>query len=598
MIKERLAQLRQLMEKNQIQYYIIPTNDYHLSEYVGDYFRARKYMSGFTGSAGVLVVTPSDAGLWTDGRYYIQAERQLEGSTITLFRQGTEGVPTIEEWLEKNIQPGENIGFDGRVIPAASGILYEKIAGKQGGHVVYQQDLVDEIWTDRPQLSGEPAFALDVCYTGRSTADKLAAVREAMREKGADLHVLTSLDDIAWLLNIRGNDVECNPVILSYVAVTLNAVYFFADEKKLNEEIKALFEENHVTVLPYNDIYTWLENISRTQTVMYNLGKINYAIYKSIDSSVQTVNCENPTLLMKAIKNDVEINNLIKAHIKDGVAVTKFMYWLKNNVGKIPMTEISASDYLENCRRAQDGFIELSFDTISAYKANAAMMHYSANAQSNAVLEPEGLLLVDSGGQYYEGTTDITRTFGLGPVSDEIKKHYTAVLRGMLNLANARFLHGCIGLNLDILARGPMWDMGIDYRCGTGHGVGYLLNVHEAPNGFRWKKVPKRDDGCVLEAGMVTTDEPGIYEEGSHGIRIENELVCREGEKNEYGQFMYFETITYAPIDLDVIDTTYMTDVDLKRLNDYHQMVYEKISPYLDTEEREWLKVYTRPLEK
>ena len=598
MIKERLAQLRQLMEKNQIQYYIIPTNDYHLSEYVGDYFRARKYMSGFTGSAGVLVVTPSDAGLWTDGRYYIQAERQLEGSTITLFRQGTEGVPTIEEWLEKNIQPGENIGFDGRVIPAASGILYEKIAGKQGGHVVYQQDLVDEIWTDRPQLSGEPAFALDVCYTGRSTADKLAAVREAMREKGADLHVLTSLDDIAWLLNIRGNDVECNPVILSYVAVTLNAVYFFADEKKLNEEIKALFEENHVTVLPYNDIYTWLENISRTQTVMYNLGKINYAIYKSIDSSVQTVNCENPTLLMKAIKNDVEINNLIKAHIKDGVAVTKFMYWLKNNVGKIPMTEISASDYLENCRRAQDGFIELSFDTISAYKANAAMMHYSANAQSNAVLEPEGLLLVDSGGQYYEGTTDITRTFGLGPVSDEIKKHYTAVLRGMLNLANARFLHGCIGLNLDILARGPMWDMGIDYRCGTGHGVGYLLNVHEAPNGFRWKKVPERDDGCVLEAGMVTTDEPGIYEEGSHGIRIENDLVCREGEKNEYGQFMYFETITYAPIDLDVIDTTYMTDVDLKRLNDYHQMVYEKISPYLDTEEREWLKVYTRPLEK
>ena len=598
MIKERLAQLRQLMEKNQIQYYIIPTNDYHLSEYVGDYFRARKYMSGFTGSAGVLVVTPSDAGLWTDGRYYIQAERQLEGSTITLFRQGTEGVPTIEEWLKKNIQPGENIGFDGRVIPAASGILYEKIAGKQGGHVVYQQDLVDEIWTDRPQLSGEPAFALDVCYTGRSTADKLAAVREAMREKGADLHVLTSLDDIAWLLNIRGNDVECNPVILSYVAVTLNAVYFFADEKKLNEEIKALFEENHVTVLPYNDIYTWLENISRTQTVMYNLGKINYAIYKSIDSSVQTVNCENPTLLMKAIKNDVEINNLIKAHIKDGVAVTKFMYWLKNNVGKISMTEISASDYLENCRRAQDGFIELSFDTISAYKANAAMMHYSANAQSNAVLEPEGLLLVDSGGQYYEGTTDITRTFGLGPVSDEIKKHYTAVLRGMLNLANARFLHGCIGLNLDILARGPMWDMGIDYRCGTGHGVGYLLNVHEAPNGFRWKKVPERDDGCVLEAGMVTTDEPGIYEEGSHGIRIENELVCREGEKNEYGQFMYFETITYAPIDLDVIDTTYMTDVDLKRLNDYHQMVYEKISPYLDTEEREWLKVYTRPLEK
>ncbi len=302
----------------------------------------------------------------------------------------------------------------------------------------------------------------------------------------------------------------------------------------------------------------------------------------------------NPTVLFKAMKNPVEIENLRKAHIKDGVAFTKFMYWLKTNIGKIEITEISASDYLEDRRREQEGFIELSFDTICAYKANAAMMHYSANQDSNALLMPEGLLLVDSGGQYYEGTTDITRTMVLGEISDELKLHFTAVLRSMLNLADAKFLHGCIGMNLDILARGPIWDMNLDYKCGTGHGVGYLLNVHEAPNGFRWKKVPEREDGCVLEEGMVTTDEPGIYIEGSHGIRTENELVCHKGEKNEYGQFMYFEHITFAPIDLDAVDAALMSPAERKSLNAYHEQVYEKLSPYLTDAEKDWLKTYTR----
>ena len=491
MIKERLAKLRSLMQENHIQYYIIPTNDYHLSEYVGEYFGARKYMSGFTGSAGVLLVGLEEAGLWTDGRYYIQAERQLEGSTITLFKQGSEGVPVMEDYLKSILKDGENVGFDGRVIPAKMGCGLEAFVNSRGGQVIYDKDLVGEIWEDRPELSMEPAFLLDEKYAGESAASKLARVREQMAQKGAHVHVLTSLDDIAWLLNIRGNDVACNPVVLSYAAVTADQVYLFAHAQKFDSAMKDYFSKNGVCLMPYNDIYEWLKAVPAKTCVMYNKEKINYAIYKNISADCPVVDCENPTLLMKAVKNDTEISNLIKAHIKDGVAFTKFMYWLKNNVGKIPMTEISASDYLEQCRRSQDGFIELSFDTICAYKENAAMMHYSAHGDQNAVLEPEGLLLVDSGGQYYEGTTDITRTMALGPVSDEIKKHYTAVLKGMLNLANANFLYGCIGLNLDILARGPMWDMGIDYRCGTGHGVGYLLNVHEAPNGFRWKRVRK-----------------------------------------------------------------------------------------------------------
>ncbi len=596
MIKERLQKLRQKMQENNIHYYIVPTNDYHLSEYVGAHFGARKYMSGFTGSAGILLVGMDMAGLWTDGRYYIQAARQLEGSTITLFKQGSEGVPMMDVYLKSVLKEGENVGFDGRVMPAAMGCDLEAFVAANKGKIIYEMDLVGEIWEDRPALPCDPAFLLEEKYAGEAVSSKLSRVREAMAMAGANYHVLTMLDDIAWLLNIRGNDIACNPVILAYGVVAMDQMYLFADEKKFDNNIREGFEKNGVRVLPYNDIYEWLKALPKDVCVMYNKQKINYSICKNIPASARVIDRENPTMLMKARKNEVEIDNLIKAHIKDGVAVTKFIYWVKTNVGKIPMTELSASEYLENCRKAQEGYIEPSFDTICAYKANAAMMHYSAGPESNAVLEPEGLLLVDSGGQYYEGTTDITRTMALGPVPDEIKKHYTAVRRGMLNLANARFLYGCIGMNLDILARGPVWDMDIDYQCGTGHGIGYLLGVHEPPNGFRWKKVPERDDSAVIEEGMVTSDEPGVYIEGSHGIRIENELVCRKGEKNEYGQFMYFDTITMAPIDLDAIDTKYMSTTDIERLNSYHKQVYDTISGYLTEEEREWLREYTKPV--
>ena len=596
MMKERIHHLRALMAENHIDAYIVPTSDFHESEYVGDYFKARKYMSGFTGSAGTLVVTLNEAGLWTDGRYFIQAARQLDGSDITLYKMGEEGVPAIEEFLQDKMPEHGVLGFDGRVINTRFGLkLKDKLTDKNVT-VAYEKDLVDSIWTDRPNLPKEPAFLLDVKYAGKSSVHKLTEVRTEMKKQAATVHIITSLDDIAWLFNIRGNDIECNPVVLSYAIITLDKAYLFVDKDKLTSEIQKQLAVDKVEVKGYNEIYEFVKSFTTKETILLDTNKVNYAIYHNLNADIKVIDTKNPTVLMKAIKNPVEIENLKKSHLKDGVAFTKFMYWLKTNIGKTEITEISASDYLEERRREQEGFIELSFDTICAYKANAAMMHYSANADSNAILKPEGLLLVDSGGQYYEGTTDITRTMALGEIPQEQKIHFTAVLKSMLNLSHARFLYGCIGQNLDILARGPIWDMDLDYKCGTGHGVGFLLNVHEAPNGFRWKKVPERDDACILEEGMITTNEPGVYIEGSHGIRTENELVCLKGEKNEYGQFMHFETITYAPIDLDAIDTDYLSPIDKKRLNEYHAMVYEKLSPYLTGEEQAWLKEYTREI--
>lgn len=428
---------------------------------------------------------------------------------------------------------------------------------------------------------------MDEKYSGESVQSKISRVRGSMRENNADVFVLTSLDDIAWLFNIRANDVECNPVAMSYSIITQDKIVLYA-----GTDIPERVTDAGVHVKDYFEFYKDIKNI--TGNVIADYERVNYTSLKTINEKADIKGIFNPTSDMKAIKNQVEIENLKKCHIKDGVAVTKFMYWLKMNIGKVDMTEMSASDYLEGLRHEQEGYVEPSFDTICAYKENAAMMHYSADENSNAALKPDGLLLVDSGGQYYEGTTDITRTFALGPVSDEIKKHFTLVTKSMLNLANAKFLHGCTGLNLDILARGPLWQIGIDYKCGTGHGVGYMLNVHEGPNGFRWKHVPERNDGAVLEAGMITTDEPGVYIEGSHGIRIENELLCNEDECNINGQFLSFEPITFAPIDLDAIDLAYLNDDDKKMLNDYHRSVYEKISPYLSKDEAEWLAEYTR----
>ena len=596
MIPERLQALRAEMTKRGIDIYVVPTADFHESEYVGEYFKARAFMTGFTGSAGTAVITQEKAGLWTDGRYFVQAERQLDGSGVTLFRMAEEGVPTVDEYIEKELSEGGCVGFDGRVVNSTWGKKLLDIAEKKKGRLYVDEDLVDLIWTDRPALSKTSPFILEEKYSGKSTAAKLADVRAKMREAGADTHILTCLYDIAWLLNVRAHDIQCVPVILSYLVMNETDCIWFLQEEVLDDTLKAYLKENQITTRPYQDIYEYVKTIPATAKVLMNESMVNYRICNNLVSGATVINQVNPTELMRAVKNPVEVDNTRNAHVKDGVAFTKFMYWLKTNIGKIPMTEISASDYLEERRKEQDGFIEISFNTISAYGANAAMMHYSATPESNAELKPEGFLLVDSGGHYYEGTTDITRTMALGPITDEMRLHFTTVCRSNLNLANAKFLYGCCGLNLDILSRGPLWDLNIDYKCGTGHGVGYILNVHEGPNGFRWRIVPERKDNGTLEEGMITTDEPGVYLEGKYGIRTENELVCHKGEKNEYGQFMYFENITYAPIDLDAIDPDEMTGREKKMLNEYHAMVYRVLSPYMTEEENEWLKHYTRAI--
>ena len=596
MIKQRIENIRDLMKEKNIYAYIVPSSDYHQSEYVGDYFKSREFMSGFTGSSGTLIISMDEAGLWTDGRYFIQAENELKDSGIKLFKMGEEGVPTIEEYLLEKLPKNSTLGFDGRVMSVKEGqSLANKLAFK-GINIEYKYDLVNDIWEDRCSLPTEKAFLLGIEYSGESFSDKLSRIRAVMKAKKATTHILASLDDIAWLFNIRGRDVKSNPVVLSYAVISIDSVYLFIDKNKIGKDIRAELSKENVQIKGYEEVYEFIKKIEENEVVLIDTSKVNYAIYNNIPSNVQKIEERNPSILFKSIKNEIELKNIRNSHIKDGVAFTKFMYWLKNNIGKIEITEISATQKLEEFRREQDKFIEPSFSTIAAYKDHAAMMHYSATEESNYKLEPRDLFLVDSGGQYFDGTTDITRTIALGPIPENVRKDFTNVVRGMIRLSKAKFLYGCRGYNLDILARGPLWEEGIDYKCGTGHGIGFVLNVHEGPNGFRWKVREDIDDTCILEEGMVTTNEPGVYVENSHGIRIENEIVVRKAEKNEYGQFMDFEVITFAPIDLDAIDESLILKDEKVYLNNYHKQVYDKISPYLNEEEKQWLKTYTREI--
>ena len=595
MIQERLAALREEMKKRNIAIYVVPTADFHESEYVGSYFKARKFITGFTGSAGTAGITLTEAGLWTDGRYFVQAAKQLEGTTVTLYKMGMEGVPRVNEYIENTLAEGECLGFDGRVVNGGWGKELEEIVAKKHGSLYVDEDLIDLIWKDRPAMSAEPVRILDMAYTGKSTKEKLADVRAVMKEKGAQLHLMSSLYDIAWLLNVRGNDISYVPVVLSFLALSEDSCTWFVQEQIVTEELKAYLTENGITTQPYESFYDYVKNI-HVDKVLMNKQVANYRICNNIPASVEVLDEKDPTERMKAIKNETEVRNTRNAHVKDAVAMCRFMYWLKKNVGKIPMTEISVSDYLEQLRAEQEGFLDLSFDTICGYADHGAIVHYSATPESDVPLKPEGLLLVDSGGHYLEGTTDITRTFVLGPITDEMKADFTRVCRSNMNLANVHFLHGCTGINLDVIAREPFWEANLDYNHGTGHGVGYILNVHEGPNAFRWQKSAGRSEDSVLEEGMITTDEPGIYIEGKYGIRLENELLCCKGEKNEYGQFMYFENITYVPFDLDAIDPEQMTSVERSRLNEYHAKVYEVVSPYLEGEDKAWLKEATRAI--
>ena len=594
-MNKHLEQLREKMRERGIDVYVVPTSDYHESEYVSEHFACRRYITGFTGSAGTAVVTMEEAGLWTDGRYFVQAAKQLEGSGVTLRKMGVEGVPTILEYLHQAMPEGGTLGFDGRVVNELLGEEMEAAVAARHAKIAYGEDLVGMIWADRPALSREPVWILDEKYCGKSAAEKIADLRAAMREAGADVHVLTALDDIVWLLNIRGNDVPCNPVVLSYLAVTETEVLLFIQEEALDDSARSYLEGLGVTVKPYDSIYDYVKTLAG-QAVMVEKSRVNYALCHNLDASCRVIDRMNPTALAKAVKNPVEMENIRRAHIKDGVAVTKYIYWLKKNIGKIPMDEMSVADRLEEFRREQEGYLGPSFNTISAYGPNAAMCHYSATEESKAVLEPRGLYLVDSGGQYYEGTTDITRTIALGELTAEEREHFTLTAMSMLRLGNVKFLHGCRGLNLDYVAREVFWQRGLNFDHGTGHGVGYLLNVHERPNGIRWKVVPERPDSGVLEEGRLTSDEPGIYIEGSHGIRTENLILCRKAEKTEYGQFMRFEFVTFVPIDLDAIDKSLMRPEDVEMLNAYHREVYEKISPYLTAEEADWLREATREI--
>ncbi len=591
---DRIKEFQKILIEKNIAAYIIPTADYHQSEYVSDYFKGRAYISGFTGSAGTLVVTQKQAFLWTDGRYHIQAAKQIEGRPITLMKQGLPGVTTIFEFLQSTLQPNDILAFDGKVMSSNSVLkILDYVSNIQ---LKFDEDLINKIWSSRPKLPFSMLYRLEDFYAGESLSSKLARIRIKMNESKTDLHILTSLEDQAWLYNLRASDVLHTPVFLAYTIITETQCHLFIDERKIDRVIEKYLKDNEIHIHSYFEFYEMIKNINGKK-ILVDFNKINYQIYSSICSENQLVNAPDPSLLMKAIKNKVEIENTIHAHIKDGVAFTKFMYFLKKNIGiDHTLSEITVSDYLAKLRSNQESFVDLSFNTICAYKEHGAMMHYSATQESDMHLLPADFLLVDSGGHYLDGTTDITRTIALGPLSQIQKEHFTIVLKSVIALSQAVFLKGVRGINLDILARGPIWKELIDYKCGTGHGVGNLLSVHEAPNGFRWQIVPERNDSAVLEPGMITTNEPGIYLENKYGIRTENEMLCVEKGKSEFGEFLGFETITFAPIDLDAVDVDLLEKNEKEWLNSYHKKVFESISPYLEEDEKEWLLKYTREI--
>lgn len=582
-INKRIEEARKVMEKYKVDAYIITSSDYHQSEYIDDYFKGREYLSGFTGSAGVLVIFKDEACLWTDGRYHIQAENQLKDSEIKLFKQGNLGVPTYKEYIVSKLAENSKIGIDAKILLSSD--INEILSKKK--YEIIDFDLLAEVWDKRKALPNEKIFILEDKYTGKAYKEKVKEVRKVLKEKGVDYNIISSLDDIAWIYNFRGDDVQHNPVALSFTVISEKKASLYINKNKLNEEAKKYFKDNKVEVKGY---FEFFEDIKKLKgNILVDFNKISYAIYEAISKNTM-INSMNPSTYFKSHKNETEIANTKDIHIQDGVAMVKFMYWLKNNYKKENITEFSAEEKINSLREKIEGYIDLSFSTISAFGKNAAMMHYSAPEKKSAKIE-DGVYLLDSGGTYLKGTTDITRTFFLGKVSKQEKINNTLVLKGMLALSRAKFLFGATGTNLDILARQFLWNFGIDYKCGTGHGVGHILNVHEGPHGIRFQYNPQR-----LEIGMIVTNEPGAYIEGSHGIRIENELLVKEFCETEHGKFLEFETITYAPIDLNGIVKTLLTKEEKQQLNEYHSEVYEKLSPYLNKKEKEFLKEYTKSI--
>lgn len=593
-MKRELELLREKMRETGVDACLIPTSDFHGSEYVGDYFKCREYISGFTGSAGTLVVTLDEAGLWTDGRYFLQAAKQLEGSGIMLRKERQPGVPAIEEYLKQTLKRGETLGFDGRCIMQDSSEKLITQLNAQGVAVRTDIDLTGAVWKNRPELSAQPVWPLPVEYAGESSESKIKRVREFLVEKKADYFLLTSLEDIAWLLNMRGNDVESTPVILSYLLLGEKKLTWYVQEKCLSEKIKILLDMQGIKAAPYAQIYEDVKKLPEDASIYYDKSAVNTALVSSLPEKVKKIEGVNPTFLFKAKKNPVEVENERNAHIKDGVAVTKFIYWLKSQIGKTKITEISAAEQLEQFRNIQEHYVEPSFAPIIAYKEHGAIVHYSATKESDVELKPESFVLADTGGHYLEGTTDITRTIALGSLTQQEKEMYTTVLKGHIQLEMARFLQGCSGQSLDVLARTPLWEKGLDYNHGTGHGVGYLLSVHEGPNSFRYRPSVNGRNDCVFEEGMITSDEPGIYLEGKFGIRLENMIVCQKDMENDYGSFLCFDALTLVPFERSAIIAEELSTKEKEWLNKYHQKVFETIAPYLTEEEAGWLREETQ----
>ena len=582
-INKRIEEARKVMKKYKVDAYIVTSSDYHQSEYIDDYFKGREYLSGFTGSAGILVIFKDEACLWTDGRYFIQAENQLKASEVKLFKQGNLGVPTYKEYIISKLAENSKIGIDAKILLSSD--INEILSKKK--YKIVDFDLLEEVWDKRKKLPDGKIFILEDKYTGKTYKEKVKEIREILKEKGADYNIISSLDDIAWIYNFRGDDVQHNPVALSFTIISEKNSILYIDKNKLDDKTRKYFKDNKVEIKEY---FEFFEDIKKLKgNILVDFNKISYAIYEAISKNT-LINSMNPSTYLKAHKNETEITNTKEIHIQDGVAIVKFMYWLKNNYKKENITEFSAEEKINSLREKIEGYIDLSFSTISAFGKNAAMMHYSAPEKNSTKIE-DGVYLLDSGGTYLKGTTDITRTFFLGKVGKKEKIDNTLVLKGMLALSRAKFLFGATGTNLDILARQFLWNVGIDYKCGTGHGVGHILNVHEGPHGIRFQYNPQR-----LEIGMIVTNEPGAYIEGSHGIRIENELLVKEACETEHGKFLEFETITYAPIDLDGIVKTLLTKEEKQQLNDYHSEVYKKLSPYLNKKEKEFLKEYTKSI--
>ena len=590
-IIDSIRRLRKEMSDKGIDAYIVPSSDPHMSEYVAAHWEGRKWLSGFTGSAGTLVITQDSCGLWTDGRYYVQAEKQLEGTGIRLFKFGMEGVKSFTEWIADTLGQGECVGMDGKLFSVSQVRNMEKIFSKKGILINKEHDLLMGIWKDRPAIPRETVFVHDMVYAGRTATQKIEDVREMMAQKGANYHLISSLDDIAWLYNIRGGDVAYNPVAISYALISEEKAWLFINEDKVSVPVREHLSDNGVEIEDYERIESYLSRLGRGDTILLDPQRVNSWLYDSIGREARIEEDTAITTILKAVKNQVEIENLKKAHIKDGVAMVKFLCWLDNNLSKEEITEITVADKLEEFRSQQENYMGLSFPTIAGYGDHGAIVHYQADEESAYTLKPHGLLLIDSGCQYLEGTTDITRTIALGPTTPQQRSDYTLTLKGNIKLSRTRFLKGATGTNLDILARLYLWEHGIDYKHGTGHGVGYFLNVHEGP-----QSISPRISTVKLEEGMLVSNEPGVYREGSHGIRIENLLLVAGDIETEFGEFLRFEPVTLCPIDLAAVEPDLLDEEEKKWLNQYHERVYNTLGPLLDEKERLWLKDKTRAI--